>query len=231
MNINRRTIPGMRVRKFHNGGKGPGHPHEGFVGYPTDDDSSLVPEGWSEFHEESNRDLLTTTVLDSILDSGISNAAHKFSEFRDAVKAHEGGYQGYSAKQIGGGPGRGAYQFDKETAKTAYKRLKKIANDRGYSIPKLSKDDLKNMDQVDPEIQDLLFTAHFAKDTKCSVETVLSDKSQWADQWAKGHWKGGKEDYNERIQSFQHSLENIPEKASSINPAFLTIFPETINNE
>tara|TARA_R110000765_G_scaffold314327_1_gene407181 strand:- start:4 stop:552 length:549 start_codon:yes stop_codon:yes gene_type:complete len=27
MNINRRAIPGMKVRRFHNGGKGPGHPH------------------------------------------------------------------------------------------------------------------------------------------------------------------------------------------------------------
>mgnify|MGYP005815241153 FL=1 len=230
MNIQRRVKPGVRVKKFHNGGKGPGHPHEGFVGYPTDDDSSLVSEGWSEFHGP-NSDLLTTTALDSILDSGVSNAAHQFAEFRDAVKAHEGGYQGYSAKQIGGGPGRGAYQFDEQTAKTAYKRLKKIANDRGYSIPELSKDDFKNMDQVDPEIQDLLFTAHFAKDTKSSVETVLSDKSQWADQWAKGHWKGDKKDYDKRTESFQHSLENMPEDALPINPAFFTIFPERITNE
>ena len=27
MNIRRRFQPGMRIRKFHNGGKGPGHPH------------------------------------------------------------------------------------------------------------------------------------------------------------------------------------------------------------
>ena len=27
MNINRRAVPGMKVRRFHNGGKGPGHPH------------------------------------------------------------------------------------------------------------------------------------------------------------------------------------------------------------
>ena len=94
MNIQRRVKPGVRVKKFHNGGKGPGHPHEGFVGYPTNDDSSLVSEGWSEFHGP-NSDLLTTTALDSILDSGVSNAAHQFAEFRDAVKAHEGGYQGY----------------------------------------------------------------------------------------------------------------------------------------
>ena len=29
MNIRRRFQPGMRIKRFHNGGKGPGHPHEG----------------------------------------------------------------------------------------------------------------------------------------------------------------------------------------------------------
>lgn len=228
MNIRRRFQPGMRIRKFHNGGKGPGHPHEGFVGYPTDDDSSLVPEGWSEFHGEGGKDLLTTSVLDSILDSSISDAAHQFSEFRDAVRSHEGGYQGYSAKQIGGGPGKGAYQFDEATARTAYKRLKKIANDRGYYIPEITKADLKNMDQVDSEIQDLLFTAHFAKDTKSSVSTVLADKSQWADQWAKGHWKGKEKDYNTRIESFNRSLSNQEGTGNlrkDVEPLFLNIYP------
>jgi len=156
--------------------------------------------------------LLTTDMLDNILNSSISDASYDFSEFRDVVKSHEGGYQGYSAKQVGGGPGRGAYQFDAQTAETAYKRLKKIASDRGFIVPKLSEEDFKNMDKVSPEIQDLLFTAHFAKDPSSSVSTVLSDKSQWADQWAKGHWKGSAADYPKRIKSFQHSLENTPLK-------------------
>ena len=46
MNINRRAVPGMKVRRFHNGGKGPGHPHG----------------------------KITTAKLDSILSSSVENA-------------------------------------------------------------------------------------------------------------------------------------------------------------
>ena len=35
MNIRRSTPPGMRVRKFHNGGRGPGHPHSDTTNYIT----------------------------------------------------------------------------------------------------------------------------------------------------------------------------------------------------
>ena len=77
-------------------------------------------------------------------------------------------------------------------------------------MPELTDYDFKNMHEVAPEIQDLLFTAHFAEDPKSSVRTVLSDKSQWSDQWAKGHWKGDKKDYDKRTKSFEHTLENIP---------------------
>ena len=175
MNINRKRAPGMRIRKFHNGGKGPGHPHGD----------------------------LTTAKLDSILSSSVDGAIFEFSQFRDLVGSHEGASGGYSARQIGGGPGRGMYQFDEASAQTAYNRLKTIASDRGYSIPKLTNEDFKNMDKVSPEIQDLLFTANIAKSPNTSISTILTDKSQW---------------------------DNFPvettEKNPSINSAFWNMFPD-----
>lgn len=224
MNIHRSTPSGMRIRKFHNGGKGPNHPHKGYEGYPTDEDSSLVPVGWSEFHEEDDeKRLLTTEVLDSILNSTVPNAPNRFSDFRNVVKAHEGGTQGYSAIQrprADGrqGDGRGAYQFNEATAKTAYNRAEKIGRDRGFSVPEVTDYDLKNMDKVSPEIQDLLFTAHFAKDTASSVESVLNDKQQWPIQWKKGHWKGNESDWDERRESFLHTLGNLEEKNNPTLP-------------
>tara|TARA_R110002167_G_scaffold87714_1_gene236822 strand:+ start:624 stop:1298 length:675 start_codon:yes stop_codon:yes gene_type:complete len=219
MNINRRTIPGMKVRKFHNGGKGLGHPHEGYEGYPTDEDSSLVPTGWSEFHEEQDeKKMMTTEVLDSILNSKSPDSPYRFSDFRNVVRSHEGGNQGYSAIQKGGGPGRGGYQFDGESAKTGYNRLKAIAEDRGYEIPTLTSEDFKNMDRVSPEMQDLLFTAHFAKDTASSVESVLNDKTQWPIQWKKGHWKGNESDWEKRRESFLHTLGNLDSDNKPVLP-------------
>ena len=224
MEIRRKFQPGMKVRKFHNGGKGPGHPHKGFVGYPTDTDSELVPEGWSETH--GTPDEITTQIVDSILSSSVDSPSFKFSEFRDLVGSHEGGIGGYSAHQIGGGPGRGRYQFDEESARTAYNRLKTIASNRGYSIPKLTNEDFKNMDKVSPEIQDLLFTANIAKSPDTSIDTILSDKSQWDNQWAVGHWRGKKEDLATRLASFKHTRENMP----SDNNDNSTVEPENINS-
>lgn len=197
MNINRRKPPGMRIRKFHNGGKDPGHPHGD----------------------------LTTAKLDSILSSSVDSPAFEFSEFRDLVGAHEGGIGGYSAYQIGGGPGRGRYQFDEESARTAYNRLKTIATDRGYRIPKLTEDDFKNMDKVAPEIQDLLFTANIAKSPDTSIDTILTDESQWDNQWAVGHWRGKKKDLATRLASFKHTKENMP----SVNKDSSTVDPKDIS--
>tara|TARA_R100001377_G_C3189461_1_gene109963 strand:+ start:547 stop:1173 length:627 start_codon:yes stop_codon:yes gene_type:complete len=206
MNIRRSTPPGMRVRKFHNGGKGPGHPHEE----------------------------LTTEVLDEILNSKVERPAYKFSEFRYTVGNHEGGINGYSAIQNESDPnklstGKGKYQFDAESAQTAYTRAKWIAKERGYSLPAMTEEQFKNMDQVSPELQDLLFTAHFARDENSLVSTVLTDQSQWADQWAKGHWKGNfDKDYETRVKSFKHTLDNqegTGNPRKDVGPAFQPIFP------
>ena len=212
MNINRKRAPGMRIRKFQNGGKGPGNPH---------------PE-------------IDTSILDGILTNKHGKGEYDFSEFRNAVRSHEGGTQGYSAIQIGGGPGRGGYQFDPASAATAYQRLKNIATENNFSVPVLTEDQLKNMDQMSPELQDLLFTAHFMNDENSKVSTVISDKSQWADQWAKGHWSGNQEDYDERTNSFKYSLGNIisatnekgdpaTNEKGDINSLFPMIFPPEQN--
>ena len=205
MNIHRRFPPGMRVRKFHKGGKGPGHPHPN----------------------------LTTEVMDEILNNKVERPAYKFSEFRHTVGNHEGGINGYSAIQDESDPnklstGKGKYQFDAATAETAYNRAVWIGNKRGYSVPKMTSEQFRNMDKVDPDLQDLLFTTHFARDENSSVATVLMDQSQWADQWAKGHWKGKEKDYNTRVQSFSHSLSNQKKTGNQrkdVGPSFLNIFP------
>ena len=45
MNIQRRFQPGMRIKRFHNGGKGPGHPHEGkYITDPAYTSSALVSD-------------------------------------------------------------------------------------------------------------------------------------------------------------------------------------------
>ena len=235
----RRFNPGMRVKKFHEGGKGPGHPH---VNQPSNQrihhqntdpveyytaayvDDSPAPAGTSySWDRETGDDFMeapleiNTSILDDILVEKHGTGEHEFSEFRDAVRHHEGGLQGYSAiqnkrKDGSQGPGRGGYQFGPDDAATAYQRLKNIANDYDFLVPDLTTTQLSNMHTLSPELQDLLFTAHFMNAPNSKVSVVLADRTKWADQWIKGHWSGGKSRAHEiptRTKSFEASLKSL----------------------
>lgn len=171
-------------------------------GYRYNEAGNLVPVGFSEFHSEGDDNYLNLAALDSIIQAPYPDARIDFAEFRDQVRTVEAGpdspdpYRQRQIVTVDGvdvpvGVGRGAYQFDYPTAKTAYNRLKQIGDKRGMEYPEISDDELRDVSSLDPEIQDMLFTAHFAKDKASSVEKVLSDRANWADQWYMGHYKGG----------------------------------------
>jgi hypothetical protein len=179
-----------------------------------DDRTIYVPVG--EGAEEDPENYLNLARLDSILESNYEGSL-PFAAFRDQVRRVEAGPDSpdpYKQRQeveverngkvftLPVGVGRGAYQFDYPTAQTAYTRLKSIADKRDLDYPDLSDEDLKDVSKLDPEIQDMLFTAHFAKDPVTSVEKVLMDEDSWADQWQIGHYKG-EEDRREHFKSLQ----------------------------
>ena len=175
-----------------------------------DDRIMYVPAG--EGAEEDPENYLNLAKLDSILESSYDGAL-PFGAFRDQVRKVEAGpyskdpYRQRQEVEVDGevlevGVGRGAYQFDYPTAQTAYQRLKAIADKRDLDYPDLSDEDLRDVSKLDPEIQDMLFTAHFAKDPATSVEKVLMDDENWADQWQVGHYKGEK-DRREHFRSLQ----------------------------
>ena len=155
---------------------------------------------------------MTIAQLDSIVESPHSGVL-PFRNFRNQVLKLEGGDSGYTATQgdmtentADDGPGRGGFQFDYDTAVTAYKRLQAIGRKRGMGVPNLTDKQLANMDAVDPEIQDMLFTAHFAVDPKSSVREVLSDSTTWAPNWADAHWKGGESKRPGKIVMFNDRM-------------------------
>ena len=175
-----------------------------------DDRVIYVPAG--EGAQEDPENYLNLAKLDSILESNYDGNL-PFGAFRDQVRKVEAGpyskdpYRQRQEVEVDGevlevGVGRGAYQFDYPTAQTAYKRLKAIADKRDLDYPDLSDKDLRDVSKLDPEIQDMLFTAHFAKDPATSVEKVLMDDENWADQWQIGHYKGEK-DRRDHFRSLQ----------------------------
>ena len=148
--------------------------------------------------DPTKKKLITSAQVDSIVEAPHSGVL-PFSNFRDQIFDIEGNnrytaIQGDMTKDTSDdGPGRGGYQFDYKTALTAYTRLKGIAERRGMEAPNLTEFELANMHTVDPDIQDMMFTAHFAVDPASSVKQVLNDSTTWAPNWADAHWKGDKD--------------------------------------
>ena len=100
---------------------------------------------------------ITLQALDEILYQrhGSAKDKWKFDEFRDLTKNVEAGFVDNPYTKIQDDApsdpllvGRGAYQFDYESAKTAYQRLYNIANPLGYSIPTLTDYDLRNVNKL-----------------------------------------------------------------------------------
>lgn len=182
-----------------------------------------IPAGEGAMDDPEN--YLNLERLDSILDSSYSGDL-PFSAFRDQVRRVEAGPDAkdpYGIIQevnvldedgnvIGTEPvrrelqpqyGSGAYQLDYPTAITAYNRLKAIADKRDLDYPLLTDEDLMYPSSLPPEIQDMLFTAHFAKDKLSSVEKVKTSRDNWADQWYTGHYKGSDLGRLEHFKSLQ----------------------------
>ena len=180
-------------------------------GYKYNAKGQLVPVGWSEDHGEQPN-YLNLARLDSIVQAPYQDIRVPFSEFRDKVRSVEAGpdskdpYRQVQLVDVDGvklpvGVGKGAYQFDYPTAVTAYNRLQQIAVDRDMGYPEISDEELKDVTLLPPELQDMLFTAHFAKDPATSVKKVLTDPGSHADQWYVGHYKGEDEGRKEHFRS------------------------------
>ena len=172
------------------------------------DETIYVPAGEGQLDDPEN--YLNLEKLDQIIQAPYPNASIPFYQFRDMVRTVEAGpnsadpYTQIQFVNTDDGPqpvrrelqpeyGTGAYQFDYQTAKTAYNRLKQIADKRDMDYPLITDEELMYPSELAPELQDMLFTAHFAKDLGSSVEQVLTDPSYWAENWYKGHYKGDDE--------------------------------------
>lgn len=225
INLKKKPQEGMRLKKAKQGmiiGDPKKH-QEKVRALGRNNETIYVPAGEGAMEDPEN--YLNLSKLDNILDSSYSGDL-PFSNFRDQVRRVEAGPDAKNPytmiqrvnvyddegrvirtepvrKEKQPGYGSGAYQLDHATAITAYNRLKSIADKRDMDYPMLTDNDLKYPSSLPPEIQDMLFTAHFAKDKASSVKKVKSDKSSWADQWYAGHYKGEDEERRAHFKSLQ----------------------------
>lgn len=142
----------------------------------------------------------------------------KIEDIMNKVAFHES--KGKNVYQESGGPGAGLFQYernyiDPKTGEsvqaggmTARNRLatmfgntvpdwlvQKDMNTKGFDASKLNK-----------EQQRMLFIADKRLDPNVSMTPeTTEDIGNW---WAKSHWKGSKEQYSDRIASFNRDLED-----------------------
>lgn len=127
------------------------------------------------------------------------------------------------ARQLGGGPGRGKYQFEEgrfKGAKTAANRALNYYKKNNLSIPNWLKN-LKSKESVDAtklssKQQDILFLTNMLEHPKADLGKVIKGEEPIEDFWANYHWSGDSKDRSKRIESFNNSLSEF-EKRPVIN--------------
>lgn len=178
-----------------------------------------VPSGEGAMDDPDN--YLNLEKMDAIIHSQQGDTPYKMSDVRDRVGFVEAGpdsrdpYRQIQEVNTGSGKkpvrydlipdyGSGKYMMDYATAQTAYNRIKQIADKRDMDYPKLTQEDLKHPHELDPEIQDMLFTAHFAVDEATKVSDVLNDINTLPINWYTGHYKGSDAG---RLKHFQELMD------------------------
>ena len=113
-------------------------------------------------------------------------------------------------KQVGGGPGRGKYQFEVGRNKggiTAARRLKDYYTRNNNPIPKWldksTKEESLDATTLTSEQQDALYLGNMREHPRADFAKLMSGKETVPDFWANYHWSGPRKERKERIENFK----------------------------
>jgi hypothetical protein len=110
--------------------------------------------------------------------------------------------------QIGGGPGRGYYQFEPDSLKTATTRLKNLYKAMGKEVPtdivNTVKESNYDATKLSKETQDALALADMYMRPNFDFKTATTDLQKLPEVWKKG-WNTRKDD--EGLDRFQQNIE------------------------
>ena len=114
-------------------------------------------------------------------------------------------------KQIGGGPGRGLFQFElgvKQGGETAMNRLLRWFGKHEIESPSWANEGINGVDasQLSKEAQCMMFLGNVRYHPKASLKGLSSENlPEW---WADYHWAGDASHREGHIESFMHSMEH-----------------------
>jgi len=126
-------------------------------------------------------------ILDYVVETRGGNR-DLWGKAADTIAFHESGpwaRMDVGAKQHLGGPGRGLFQFEGPSLKTAQKRYTNIAKSRGFT-PNPDILNAKSADQLNAQDQYTLFFANLIE-SKAKLSDYAEGKMKLEDLWLKGH--------------------------------------------
>lgn len=116
------------------------------------------------------------------------------------------------AHQVGGGPGRGKYQFEPDGAATASRRLKALSTALGFKNPDWNREDsVRDATKLTEAQQDILFLADKLQARDINLKDLADGDISGEDFWVKHHWRGNASGTNsaEEAQRRHHYRETV----------------------
>lgn len=138
----------------------------------------------------------------------------EYRELLNKIAWHESAHtMDPNISQIGGGPGRGKYQFEEgkdRGAITAARRLQNFYDSENKNTPKwlrnvLKKDSL-DVSTLSSAQQDMLLLGDFKMGT-ANLEDYFKGNIDLPTLWSKYHWSGPKSQKQDRLNAFKNSME------------------------
>lgn len=176
--------------------------------------------------------------LDRLINNLIIEKGGTRKDYRllmDKIGYHESRLDPKS-QQLGGGPGRGKYQFEVgrfKGGKTAANRASRYFKNKNGKVPKwlerLSKEDSVDASKLSNNQQDILFLTNMIEHPKAEFKDVIDGNKTVEDFWADYHWAGNKKDRPARLESFNTSSKLFDE--SRVNVPEPVNYPPPVSEE
>lgn len=162
------------------------------------------------FHEIVRREVLK--------DKG--GTVEQWNRLKNSIAYHESKLDPKAVQKTnnGTGPGRGLYQFEPKSLKTAAKRLINYTKTKGIEVPAYVKDvdtgKIKDATKLSPAQQETLLLGDYRMKPNADLGKYFSGEQKEVDFWLEGHWGGqnqGKDVTKKRRDSFNRDLAYIQE--------------------
>ena len=175
-------------------------------------DKNLNPMNQKVYDVSDNDSPLNYNQMLHQISNRYGQTPDSVTDIMNRIAYHEAGpSMDPSVSQIGGGPGRGLFQFETGAdagGMTAMRRLRQYFADSGEEAPswtEFNPDEGVDASRLTPEQQKMLFMANVRYHPTASLEGITPE-NLGESFWAPSHWAGADKDKDARLRSFNESM-------------------------